>query len=114
MGSKGVPASAGHFGDLPPVVAGHPALLQLDPDNRWLSRGPRFRMSAEVVRDQALFVAGLLSPKMYGPPVNPPQPAMGLSAAFGSGIDWQTSAGEDRYRRGLYTTPGAARIPILR
>jgi hypothetical protein len=79
-------------------------LLQLDPENRWLARGPRFRVSAEMVRDQALFVAGLLSPKMYGPPVHPPQPALGLSAAFGSGIDWQTSAGQDRYRRALYTS----------
>ena len=79
-------------------------LLQHDPDNRWLARGPRFRMSAEMVRDQALDVGGLLSSKMYGPPVNPPQPALGLSAAFGSGIDWKTSAGEDRYRRGLYTS----------
>ena len=78
--------------------------LQLDPENQWFSRGPRFRMSAEMVRDQALFVAGLLSPKMYGPPVNPPQPALGLSAAFGGGIDWKTSTGEDRYRRGLYTS----------
>lgn len=78
--------------------------LHLDPENQWLSRGPRFRMSAEMVRDQALFVAGLLSPKRYGPPVNPPQPALGLSAAFGSGIDWQTSSGPDRYRRGLYTS----------
>ncbi|TVS13279.1 MAG: DUF1553 domain-containing protein, partial [Planctomycetaceae bacterium] len=59
---------------------------------------------AEMVRDQALFVAGLLSPKMYGPPVNPPQPELGLSAAFGSGIDWKTSTGQDRYRRGLYTS----------
>ena len=41
---------------------------------------------------------------MYGPPVKPPQPSLGLSAAFGSGIDWKTSEGEDRYRRGLYTT----------
>jgi hypothetical protein len=41
---------------------------------------------------------------MYGPPVRPPQPSLGISAAFGSGIDWQTSQGEDRYRRGLYTT----------
>jgi hypothetical protein len=41
---------------------------------------------------------------LYGPPVKPPQPSIGLSAAFGSGIDWQTSGGEDRYRRGLYTT----------
>ena len=52
----------------------------------------------------ALAVAGLLSSKMYGPPVRPPQPNMGLRAAFGGGIDWKTSAGEDRYRRGLYTT----------
>ena len=75
-----------------------------DPANRLLSRGPRIRLSAEMVRDQALAVSGLLSSKMYGPPVKPPQPDMGLKAAFGGGIDWQTSAGEDRYRRGLYTT----------
>jgi hypothetical protein len=80
-----------------------PELLQRDPDNRLLARGPRFRMSAEMVRDQALAVSGLLSRKMHGEPVKPPQPALGLSAAFGSGVDWQTSAGEDRYRRGLYT-----------
>jgi hypothetical protein len=81
-----------------------PELMQLDPENRLLARGPRFRLSAENVRDQALFAAGLLSPKMYGPPVKPPQPSIGLSAAFGAGIDWQTSAGSDKYRRGLYTT----------
>ncbi|MBI1310870.1 DUF1553 domain-containing protein [bacterium] len=79
-------------------------LLERDPQNRLLARGPRFRISAEMVRDQALAVSGLLSSKMYGAPVRPPQPSMGLSAAFGSGIDWQTSAGDDRYRRGLYTT----------
>ena len=81
-----------------------PELLERDPDNRLLARGPRFRMSAEMIRDQALFVSGLLSSKMYGPPVKPPQPSIGLNAAFGSGIDWKTSNGEDRYRRGLYTT----------
>ena len=81
-----------------------PELQQRDPDNRLLARGPRFRLSAETLRDQALLVSGLLSPKMYGPPVKPQQPSMGLSAAFGSGIDWQTSAGADKYRRGLYTT----------
>jgi len=81
-----------------------PELYERDPDNRLLARGPRFRLSAEMVRDQALFVAGLLSGKMYGPPVKPPQPSIGLTAAFGSGIDWQTSDGDDRYRRGLYTT----------
>ena len=80
------------------------ALQQRDPDNRLLARGPRFRLSAETVRDQALFVSGLLSSRLYGPPVKPLQPATGLSAAFGSGIDWQTSTGDDKYRRALYTT----------
>lgn len=75
-----------------------------DPANRFLARGPRVRLSAEMVRDQALAISGLLSSKMYGPPVRPPQPNMGLRAAFGGGIDWKTSTGEDRYRRGLYTT----------
>ncbi len=81
-----------------------PELESVDPDNRLLARGPRFRMSAEMVRDQALAVSGLLSPKMYGPPVKPVQPAFGLTAAFGGSTDWQTSEGEDRYRRALYTT----------
>jgi hypothetical protein len=81
-----------------------PELAAADPDNRWLSRGPRVRLSSEMVRDQTLAVAGLLSRKLYGPPVKPPQPSMGLSAAFGSSTDWQTSTGEDRYRRALYTT----------
>src|SRR5207302_6526118 len=67
------------------------------------ARGPRFRMPAEVVRDQALSVSGLLSSKMFGPPVRPPQPSSGLTAAFGSSLDWKTSEGEDRYRRAIYT-----------
>lgn len=80
------------------------AALERDPDNRLLARGPRFRLSAETIRDQALAASGLLSDKMYGPPVRPPQPALGVKAAFGSGIDWTTSTGPDRYRRGIYTT----------
>ena len=80
-----------------------PKALAYDPDNHLFARGPRFRLSAETVRDQALFVSGLLSQKMYGPPVNPPQPKLGINAAFGSGIDWETSSGEDRHRRGIYT-----------
>lgn len=75
-----------------------------DPANRLLARGPRIRLTAEMVRDQALAVSGLLSPKMYGPPVRPPQPDLGIKAAFGGGIDWKTSEGEDKYRRGIYTT----------
>lgn len=78
-------------------------LLEIDPDNRLLARGPRFRLSAEMIRDQALFASGLLSDKMYGTPAQPPQPEMGLTAAFGSKTDWTTSMGEDKYRRGLYT-----------
>ncbi len=77
-------------------------LAKRDPNNRLLARGPRVRLPAETIRDQALFVSGLLSPKMYGPPVQPPRPAFGLTAAFGGATDWSTSAGEDRYRRGLY------------
>jgi len=80
-----------------------PAKLRADPANRLLSRGPRVRISAEMVRDQALFVSGLLGDRMFGPPVRPPQPSLGLKAAFGSGTDWKTSGGENRYRRGVYT-----------
>lgn len=80
-----------------------PELREKDPDNRLYARGPRYRLSAEMVRDQALAVSGLLSSKMYGVSVRPPRPSSGLSAAFGGGLDWQTSAGEDKHRRGLYT-----------
>jgi hypothetical protein len=78
-------------------------LAERDPDNRLLARGPRLRLTAEMVRDQALSVSGLLSHKMYGPSVKPPQPALGINAAFGGSIDWKTSEGEDKHRRGLYT-----------
>ena len=80
-----------------------PEVNERDPENRLLAHGPRFRMGAEMVRDQALAVSGLLSRKMYGPSVRPPRPNMGLSAAFGGGLDWATSAGEDMHRRALYT-----------
>ncbi len=80
-----------------------PEALEKDPDNRLVSRGPRFRLGAETVRDQALAVAGLLSPRLGGASVRPPRPNLDLRAAFGGNLDWQTSPGEDRYRRGLYT-----------
>jgi hypothetical protein len=79
------------------------AQIENDLANRFYARGPRLRLSAEMIRDQALAVSGLLSAKMYGVPVKPYQPNLGIKAAFGSGIDWKTSAGEDKYRRGLYT-----------
>ncbi len=80
-----------------------PALLARDPDNRLLARGPRFRPTGEQLRDQALFVSGLLSPKRFGPPVRPLAPNLGLSTAFGRSNDWTISEGEDRHRRSLYT-----------
>jgi len=80
-----------------------PKMLRQDPDNKLLARGPRQRLAAEAVRDNALAVAGLLSDKMYGPPVFPPQPD-GLWRVTGK-VDntYRTSTGEDRYRRGIYT-----------
>jgi hypothetical protein len=77
--------------------------FERDPENRFVARGPRVRLSAEMVRDQALFVSGLLSPKMLGPSVRPVQPNLGVTAAFGGSIDWAPSTGEDKFRRGIYT-----------
>ncbi len=79
-----------------------PELQARDPQNRLLARGPRFRVEAEMVRDISLRASGLLSPKMFGPPVHPPQPASVMEAAYG-GATWNVSKGEDRYRRALYT-----------
>ncbi|MDH5382727.1 MAG: DUF1553 domain-containing protein, partial [Cyclobacteriaceae bacterium] len=73
-----------------------------DPSNKWLSRGARFRLSAEQTRDQLLAISGLLSNKMYGPSVMPPQPDNVWSIVY-SGADWTESKGEDRYRRAIYT-----------
>ncbi|MBK7406152.1 MAG: PSD1 domain-containing protein [Phycisphaerales bacterium] len=79
-----------------------PGQLDADLFNTLLGRGPRFRVEAELVRDQALAVSGLLSPKMYGPPVYPPQPE-GIWQVVYSGESWMPSKGEDAHRRGLYT-----------
>ena len=79
-----------------------PALVQRDPFNRLFARGPRVRLEAEMVRDQALAVAGLLSHKLGGPSVMPPQPD-GIWQVVYNGESWKTSPGEDKYRRGLYT-----------
>lgn len=79
------------------------AALRVDPRNKLLSRGPRVRLSAETVRDQALAVSGLLSRKMYGPPVYPPSPIKRVVNAFTGGMTWVDSKGEDRYRRAIYT-----------
>lgn len=75
---------------------------RLDPENKYLSHAPRVRLEAELIRDNALAASGLLSPKIGGPSVFPPQPPGITEAAYGS-LSWKVSAGEDRYRRGLYT-----------
>jgi hypothetical protein len=79
-----------------------PDLVARDRENRLLARGPRVRLTAEMVRDQALAAAGLLSGKMYGPPVYPPQPD-GVWGTAHSNAKWKESTGEDRFRRGIYT-----------
>jgi len=79
-----------------------PELRERDPENRLLARGPRNRLEAELVRDQALAVAGLLSKKMGGPSVMPPQPP-GIWNSPYNGEQWAVSDGEDKFRRGIYT-----------
>jgi hypothetical protein len=79
-----------------------PELIERDARNLLLARGPRVRLPAETVRDQMLAVSGLLSGKMYGEPVMPLQPE-GVWQVVYSGDRWETSKGEDRYRRALYT-----------
>lgn len=79
-----------------------PALLAADPRNRLLGRGARFRYAAETLRDQALAASGLLTHKLGGPSVMPPQPP-GVWKSTYSGEKWNNAEGPDRYRRGLYT-----------
>ena len=80
-----------------------PELLAKDPENRLLARGPRVRLEAEMLRDAALRVSGLLSEKIGGPSVFPPQPpGVSTEGAYG-GLAWNVSPGGDAYRRGLYT-----------
>ena len=75
---------------------------QIDPKNEYYARGPKLRMSAEEIRDQTLAVSGLLSKKMHGPGVMPPQPE-GIWGHAYMGDLWKVSKGEDRYRRAVYT-----------
>ena len=79
-----------------------PDLAERDPGNVFLARHPRLRLPAELVRDSALAVSGLLDRKVGGPSVFPPQPAS-VSAEGSYGNRWKLSEGGDRYRRGLYT-----------
>jgi hypothetical protein len=82
-------------------------LIERDPENRLLARGPRFRLPAETVRDNALAISGLLNDKIGGPSVYPYQPkGLWEEMAFGEGYSGQSytqSSGSDLYRRGMYT-----------
>jgi hypothetical protein len=80
-----------------------PELKAKDPDNQLLARGPSVRLDAELLRDSALAACGLLSPRIGGPSVFPPQPAGVTSEGTYGPLSWKVSDGEDRYRRGLYT-----------
>jgi hypothetical protein len=80
-----------------------PELLAKDPQDVLLSRAPRFRLEAELIRDSALAEAGLLSEKIGGPSVFPPQPASVTTEGTYGALPWKASTGEDRFRRSLYT-----------
>ena len=83
-------------------AASSPVLTAQDPANRLLARGPQQRLTAEMVRDQALIASGLLNRTMGGPPVMPPQPA-GVWKSVYNDEAWKDAAGPDRYRRAIYT-----------
>src|SRR5215510_4977643 len=81
-----------------------PGLQQRDPYNRLLSRGPRFRVEAEVVRDIALAASGLLNPEIGGPSVYPPAPDFLFLPPVSYGPkNWYEAKDAERYRRALYT-----------
>ncbi|MBE7177916.1 MAG: DUF1553 domain-containing protein, partial [Mucilaginibacter polytrichastri] len=77
-------------------------MLAKDPANTWYARGARVRLSAEQIRDQALVVSGLLNPQIGGPSVMPYQPD-GVWLSPWNGQNWEKSAGNQQYRRAIYT-----------
>jgi hypothetical protein len=79
-----------------------PDLMEVDPQNRLIARQNRLRVEAEIIRDEAMAVGGLLNDKIGGPSVFPYQPD-GVMAARADGTQWHESSGADKYRRGMYT-----------
>ena len=76
--------------------------LAVDPKNRWYGRGPRYRLPAETIRDNALAIAGLLETKMHGPPIMPYQPGNIWRAVGRNAPKWKTTKDSERFRRGVY------------
>jgi mono/diheme cytochrome c family protein len=83
--------------------AARPELYQRDPYNTWLARQNRLRFEAEIVRDAAIAVSGLLNAEVGGASVRPPQPPEIAALSYAGSVRWVESKGPDRYRRGLYT-----------
>ncbi|MBZ5620181.1 MAG: PSD1 and planctomycete cytochrome C domain-containing protein [Acidobacteriia bacterium] len=87
-----------------------PELTASDPENTLLARQSRLRLPAELIRDEALYAAGLLDLRIGGKSVKPPQPKGVAELSYAGSVKWEDSSGADRYRRGLYvhfqrTTP---------
>ena len=81
-----------------------PAEYKSDPENRWLARGSRYRLDAEVIRDQILFLSGQLNRKMFGPSVKPPQPpGLWKAVSMARPNVYVADKGDKIYRRSLYT-----------
>ena len=90
-----------------------PDIVERDPDNAWLARQNRIRLSAEILRDSALRASGLLYPKIGGPSVYPPQPAGVVDLTYG----WDTDAGRTARARnatGEACTPSFSEPPPIR
>lgn len=85
------------------VSAHRTDLEETDPDNELLARQYRSRVEAEIIRDLALDASGLIVETVGGPSVRPPQPAEYSSLTYANSARWQTSEGDNRYRRGMYT-----------
>jgi hypothetical protein len=79
-----------------------PEMIERDPNNRLLARGARFRPDAEVVRDNALTIAGLINDRVGGPSFFPPVPDNLFAVSFIPVTFWETAQGAERYRRSIY------------
>ena len=103
MGRQTYAEIDGDLSRILPIGSHHAGKKERDPENRLISRGPRFRMDAEMIRDQALAASGLLVPKIGGPSVKPYQPKGLWEVVTMNGEVYKPDKGEALYRRSLYT-----------